>query len=144
MNKVPFVKPNNEIPFFFQVEERNPDNAAPQIDYDLIYWLEQVRYHSLNGASEGASSLLNLANNTPNFENVPQEWLEVLEKINGVVQTKKYDPTLSPQSKRVLNQYINRLFPQQAEPEVEPMDIALPPVNRRLDFGNVQGNGFGY
>jgi hypothetical protein len=96
----------------------------------LSYWLEQVRYHSLNGASEGQESLEQIARNRPSFEGASPEDLEILNKIKDVIESKQLDPTLSPNSKQLLNKLIEQVTTQQ-------QPTRQPTARRRLNFDDV-------
>lgn len=105
----------------------NP-SSTPNIR--LSYWLEQVRYHSLNGASEGQESLEQIAKNCPSFEGASPEELGILVRIKDVVESKKLDPTLSPNSKQLLNKLIEQVSPQQRPARTST-------ARRRLNFDDV-------
>ena len=93
---------------------------------ELEAWLTQVEYYSKLGF-EGQCTLKDLAENPPSFTNAPPEAFEVLNKIKNVVVSKKYDPTLSPNSKSALTSLFRQL------PSLE----NSPSVRKRLNFDNV-------
>ncbi len=81
--------------------------SFPQIEQgtniDLEAWLMEVEYFSDLGTPEGDLMLIQLAANSPDMRHASPETKLILSKVKKIGVTKRWDPTLSPNSKNVLN-----------------------------------------
>ena len=87
----------------------NPETA-------LINWLTAIESHSKEGSFESRKAVLELSKELPDCASLPSDIREMANKIKELAESKNWDPSLSPNSAKLLNK-ICKDYTRSSEPK---------------------------